>query len=145
MIPTDTTAIKIGDPGKVMLPISLLTPPGIHAEPDTVYVSFVTEKLVHTSFVVREIEVKGLDNRHTLKLLPGTVTVTLLAPGSASESAGYDPMLYVDASGVIGAPQGYKLEVQVGNPPDKSRVEMIQIDPDRLDFILEEKTTASHP
>lgn len=136
---TDTTSIKIGNPGRVLLPVALLAERGTYTEPDSVFVSFTTEELVHASFMVNHIEVRGLDGRHTLKLLPPSVKVTILVPRTKADEMTYDPMLYVDASGVIGADSGYRLEVHVGNPPSKSNVDMIQLDPDRLDFILEEK------
>ena len=142
-VKTDTAAIKIGNPGHVTLPIALLETKDFRMVPDTVYVSFVTEELMHTSYTSQDIKIHGLDSRHTLRLLPPSVTVTLLATKAGLEDSDYDPMLYVDASRVIGAPTGYRLEVHVGNPPDKSKVEMIQIEPDKLDFILEEKETQS--
>ena len=140
---TDTAAIKIGDPGHVLLPVSLLPGRGMKTVPDSVYVSFQTEELVHSTFMVRNIEIRGLDKLHTLKLLPAAVKVTTLIPRSREGEMDYDPQLYVDASRVIGAPPGYQLEVRVGNLPDRTKVEMIQLDPDRLDFILEEKIVST--
>ena len=141
---TDTAAIKIGDPGHVLLPVALLPGSGMKTFPDSVYVSFQTEELIHSTFIVRNIEVRGLDNRHTIKLLPSAVKVTTLIPRSREGETDFDPELYVDASRVIGAPPGYQLEVRVGNLPDRATVEMIQLDPDRLDFILEEKLVSGY-
>ena len=139
VVRTDTTTIKIGNPGKVMLPVSLITPKGMHASPDTVYLSFVTEELVHTTYMVKDIEVRGLDRGYTLRLLPNAVRVTTLVPRRQSTNSGYEPKLYVDASHAIGAPAGYQLEVRVANLTKESGIEMLQLDPDRLNFILEEK------
>lgn len=139
VVHTDTTLIKIGNPGRILLPISVMPVPGLRVYPDTVFVSLVAEELVHTTITIRNIEVRGLDRHHTLQLLPSTVKVTTLVPRTRVGESPYIPRLYVDASEVIGASPDYRLEVQISNIPDKSEVEMIQLDPDRLDFILEEK------
>lgn len=135
-VQTDTTAIKLSSPGQTSHKVALLAPEGTKVYPDSVTVILTTEELTHYTHDIRNIEVVNLPSGYSIKLLPGTVKVTYLIPKIiGTEENILDIRLYVDASKVLTSDKKL-LDVKIRDVP--SGVEMIQLVPDQLEFILTE-------
>lgn len=140
---TDTVSVRIGDPGMVRTSIALIPPKGTVAEPDSVLVTMTTEELTSRTYMANSIAIEGLDPRYELHLLPARVRVTyLVTKTSAQDQALPDIRLYVDASKVVRL-QTKSLPVKVKDFPKE--VELIQLEPDRVNFVLEEKNVSARP
>ncbi len=143
IVRTDTVAVRIGDPGKIRTAIALIPPANTRVQPDSVIVSLATEELTSRTFIATNIAVKGLKPGYTLHLLPEQVRVTyLIAKTSARDSALPDIQLYVDA-GDIKTQDQKLLSVKVKNFPEE--VQLIQLDPDRVSYILQEENGEERP
>ena len=141
IVRTDTIAVRIGDPGRIRTAIALIPPAGAYVQPDSVIVTLTTEELTSRTFVSNNIAIEGLKPGYALHLLPAQVRVTyLITKTSAQESALPDIRLYVDASKVALEDQK-SLPVKIRDFPKE--VELIQLDPDRVNYILEEKNTGA--
>lgn len=135
-VQTDTTAIKLSSPGQTSHKLALLAPAGTRVYPDSVTVILTTEELMHYTRDVRNIEVDNLPAGYSIKLLPSTVKVTYLIPKIiGTDEEPIDIRLYVDAERVLSADKKL-LDVKIRNIP--KGVEMIQLVPDQLEFILTE-------
>lgn len=138
VLTTDTIGLRIDNPGRDTIRVAVVTPPGIDARPDSVDVVLMTNELVYHSFTTSDIEIRNLPPGYDLSLIPLQVTVTYLVPKDrVGEETLFDPGLYIDAREVFGGTGGQTLTVHVSNVP--SQVDMIQVVPDRLDFILRER------
>lgn len=136
LVVTDTIGISVEKPGRDTVRVAVLTPEGIEARPDSVDVVLATHELIYHSFSSSYIEVRNLPPGYELQLFPSTVRITYLVPkGEMDEQTVFDPGLYVDAHDVIISTQ-QTLMIRADDIPPQ--VEMIQIVPDRLDFVLSE-------
>lgn len=137
---TDTTGIKLSSPGQTSHKLALLAPEGTRVYPDSVTVILTTEELMHYTRVVRDIEVMKLPAGYSIKLLPEAVKVTYLIPKiiGTDDNGELAIRLYVDAADVLRSEKKV-LDVRLRDVPRS--VEMIQIVPDKLEFILTEKDT----
>lgn len=135
-VQTDTTAIKLSNPGQTSHKIALLAPEGTKLYPDSVTVILTTEELMHYTKVITDISVENLPEGYSLQLLPESVKVTYLIPKIiGTDDEPFPIHLYVDASTVLHN-QKRKLDVNIRKIPNN--VEMIQLVPDQLEFILTE-------
>lgn len=138
-VQTDSVSIKLSNPGQTSHKLALLAPAGTRLYPDSVSIILTTEELLHYTQVVNSIDVQNLPSGYSIKLLPETVKVTYLIPkviGTDDEK--FDFRLFVDASDVLSGAKK-TLDVRLRDVP--KNVEMIQLVPDKLEFILTEITT----
>lgn len=138
VLTTDTIGLKIDNPGRDTIRVAVVTPSGIDARPDSVDVVLMTNELVYHSFTTSDIEIRNLPPGYDLSLVPLQVTVTYLVPkDKVGEETLFDPGLYIDAREAFDGSNRKALMVHVDKVP--SQVDMIQVVPDRLDFILRER------
>lgn len=133
---TDTIGIKIDHPGRDTVRVAVMRPSGIDVRPDSVDVILTTNELVYHSFTTSLIQIRNLPQGYDLKILPDRVTVTYLIPRDrVGEKTLFDPGLYVDAREAFSASRR-PLVLRAEQLP--SQVEMVQLVPDRLDYVLSE-------
>lgn len=133
---TDTIGIRIDHPGRDTVRLAVVRPQGIDVVPDSVDVVLKTNELLYRSFTTSDIEIRNLPRGYHLRLLPGTVTVTYLLPRDrAGEKTLFDIGLYIDAREAFN-PSRRTLTLHAERLP--RQVEMVQLVPDRLDYILSE-------
>ena len=138
VLTTDTIGLKIDNPGRDTIRVAVVTPSGIDARPDSVDVVLMTNELVYHSFTTSDIEIRNLPSGYDLSLIPLQVTVTYLVPkDKVGEETLFDPGLYIDAREAFDGANRKALMVHVDKVP--SQVDMIQVVPGRLDFILCER------
>lgn len=137
VLTTDTIGIKIDHPGRDTVRVAVMCPSGIDVRPDSVDVILTTNELVYHSFTTSQIEIRNLPQGYDLKLVPDKVTVTYLIPRDrVGEKTLFDPGLYVDAREAFGGSRKKSLVLRAERLP--SQVEMVQLVPDRLDYVLSE-------
>lgn len=144
IVTTDTIPISIVNEGEITVPLKIISPTGTQASPSVVYAKILTDELAHKTFTYSNIRVEHLSPKYTLTLLTPTVKVTVLAPKKASKNTidafwGDDLgeiELYIDATDLPNENIS-KLPIKVRHLPPY--VEMLQLDPDRLDYLLKEK------
>lgn len=137
MLMTDTIGIKIDQPGRDTVRVAVIRPRGIDVRPDSVDVILTTNELVYHSFTTTQIQIRNLPRGYDLKLLPDKVTVTYLIPRDrVGEKTLFDPGLYVDAGEAFASTRRKTLILRAERLP--SQVEMVQLVPDRLDYVLSE-------
>ena len=138
VLTTDTIGLRIDNPGRDTIRVAVVTPSGIDAHPDSVDVILKTNELVYNSYTTSDIEIRNLPSGYDLTLLPMQVTVTYLVPkDKAGEKTLFDPGLYIDARDAFDGANRKSLVLHVDKVP--SQVDMIQVVPARLDFILRER------
>lgn len=136
VLTTDTIGIKINHPGRDTVRVAVVSPKGIDTRPDSVDVILKTNELVYHSFTTSSIDIRNLPQGYDLKLVPGTVTVTYLIPRDrVGEKTLFDPGLYIDARDAF-SPSREALVLHAERLPQT--VEMVQLVPDRLDYVLSE-------
>lgn len=132
---TDSVGIPIERPGCDTVRVAVMIPEGIRTHTDSVDVALTVNELVYHSFTTSDIELRNMPAGYELKLLPEQVTVTYLMPKEQEgQRMRIDPQLYVDVREALDSIPRLLTVLVDGEQP----VEMLQIVPDRLDYLLRE-------
>ncbi|MDO5035912.1 MAG: hypothetical protein Q4D93_03015 [Porphyromonas sp.] len=138
VIETDDMPIRVDRAGVSSYKVALQVPKGMTLDPDSVEVTVAVEELLYHTEQVSQIEVDNLDKGYTLRLFPSTISVSYLAPRDSLldlKEDSHPVVLYVDAKEIES--QTLQLEVHLREVPRFAHT--IQLEPDRVEFILEEK------
>lgn len=139
VINTDTMTIMLSDTGTTTVRVPLLKPVGIELSEDSVDVEVEVQALKYNSYTTSELLVRNLPEGLRIRLFPTKVKVTLLTPmGIDLESVQGQLSIFVDLSDLESNMQKRTLKVHTGKLP--SAVHMIQVEPDEVEFIIEEQS-----
>lgn len=145
VLETDTVPLRVDHVGVSEFKVALLEPDGFRLSPDSITVTAMVEELLFHQEKVTEIEIDNLPDGYRLRLFPSSVSVSYLAPKDTIKGNGkkiYAPItLYVDASEIAEGVQNQLLEVRPRVVPKFAYT--LQIDPDKVEFILEEDKAES--
>lgn len=138
VILTDTSTIMLDQIGISTQKVALLHPEGIKLSLDSVNVHLDVQELRYYTFTSNELLVKSLPEDMSIRLFPASIKVTYLA----EEDSNLDEIkrqlkLYIDLNEIKDLTETKKLKVNFDTLPRE--VHMIQLEPDQVEFILEEK------
>lgn len=136
IIRTDT--LTFGDLDRsTVFKIPLIAPERISLIPSEVAVSVKVEKLVQRRFSV-PVSSSHSDHQYVLRLFPAVVDVVCVVPESkADELSASDIKVELEDGDVFKANSKGKLKLQIVKYPDY--VQVIQAEPDQVEYILEER------
>lgn len=136
VISTDTLPLIVQSDSVSYHRVALLQPEGVRLFPDSVTVRVNVELLAYNSFVNTDIAVRNLPEGYVIRLFPSAVKITFLALSDVDvDEIKSEIMLYVDADDI--APGSNKLKVRLRQIPEE--IHMIQLEPDRVEYIVEER------
>lgn len=136
VISTDTLPLLVESDSVSFHRLALISPEGVQLSPDSVTVKVDVELLAYHTYYNTEIAVDGLPEDYLIRLFPSTVKVTFLALNDIDVAEMKEEiLLYVDVDDIT--PGTSKLRVKLRNVPEQ--LHMIQLEPDQLEFIIEEK------
>ncbi len=135
VIRTDTTTF-LDLRESISLKIPLVAPEGMTLTPSVVTASVTIEPLLQRTFSI-PVTVNYTSSRYTLRVFPTTVKVTCVVQASkAHELLPMDIEVTLEEGDIQNDHKG-KLRLKISKYPDF--VQMIQCDPDEVEYILEEK------
>lgn len=137
ILQTDTLPLIISEPGRSEHRVPVRVPSGMKVEPREVTVTLEVEELRYYSEVIHLNNIENAPYGYNVRLFPSTVEVRYLAPKDTLD-ANNKPgslQLYVDAKG-IGGDVKY-LDVKLREYPRYAYT--LQIEPDRVEYLLEEQ------
>lgn len=139
VILTDTTYIKLKNIGINTEKVALLPPPGITLSEDSVKVELMVQELRYYSFQSHDLRVRNLPEGVTIRLFPSKTKVTYLAEENIDQNKIKNELdLFIDLDELTDELNpSKKLKINFNKLPKE--VHMIQLEPDQVEFILEEK------
>lgn len=141
VILTDSTCIKIDNVGRESHWVPLLAPDGITLSQDSVKVDLVVQDLKYYSYIQTDLSIRNLPDHVVIRLFPSSIKVTYLAEENVNqEEIKQSLRFFVDLKELDENNMAKKLKVNFDQMPKE--VHMIQLEPDQVEYLLEEKGKA---
>lgn len=139
VILTDTTYLKLNNIGINTQKVALLSPDGITLANDSVKVELMVQELRYYSFQSHDLKVRNLPEGISIRLFPSQTKITYLAEENIDQNKVKNELdLFIDLDELVDNPNTTKkLKINFSKLPKE--VHMIQLEPDQVEFILEEK------
>ena len=136
LISTENAPLVIGRDSINWHKVALIAPDNIRLVPDSVTIKTKVAPLKYNSITINDIAIRNLPDGYYMRLFPSSISVTFLALDNVDISdISNEIHPYVDVNDIKEG--NNKLKVKLPNVPKE--LQMIQLDPDEVEYLLEQK------